>query len=352
MPPEGRKTRTVWLGRVPVGGGHPPVVQSMLNTDSTDYQASLQQARRLEELGCEVIRLAVPNKEAAVNASALRDELEMPVVADIHFNHRLALRVMELGIDGLRINPGNIGGREKVQEVAALALKKGVPIRVGVNAGSLEGDLLEKYGHPTAEAMVESALSQLKLLEAMGCEQLLVSLKSSSVPMTLRAYRLMAEKCDYPFHIGITEAGTSWRGTIVSSVGLGILLEEGLGATLRVSLTATPEEEVRVAWEILKALELRERGPTVISCPTCGRTGIDLISLAREVEERVAGIEKPLKIAVMGCEVNGPGEAREADIGIAGGKNSGLIFSRGQVIKRVPAGKLVEELLQELEGML
>lgn len=348
---ERRLSKTVKIGSVSMGGENPIVVQSMTNTDPANLSETVKQVKELESLGCELIRVAVPHEEGAINASLLRERVGIPVVADIHFHYELALKVLNLGIDGLRINPGNIGSKERVQEIALLAREKRVPIRVGVNAGSLHRDLLKKYQHPTPLAMVESALEQIRVLEETGFDEIILSLKASNVPMTIKANHLLAEEVDYPLHLGITEAGSLRRGTIHSSVGLGILLYQGIGDTIRVSLTAPPREEVKVAWEILRSLGLRVRGPTVISCPTCGRTKINLISLVEEVEESVKEIDKPLTIAVMGCEVNGPGEAREADIGIAGGRDGGLLFKRGEVLGRVERGRLLEALLEEIQDL-
>lgn len=346
-----RLSRRVQVGSVIIGGGAPVVVQSMTNTHPHNLPETVKQVQELERLGCELIRVAVFDAVGVKNAALLRREVGIPVVADIHFNHRLALQVLEEGIDGLRINPGNIGPRRRVEEIALLAKSRQVPIRVGVNAGSLEKDLLEKYLHPTPQAMVESALRKIRILEDCGFEDIIVSLKASQVQMTIMANKILAELVDYPLHLGITEAGSSFRGTVHSAVGLGILLHQGLGDTIRVSLTAHPQEEVQVAWEILRSLGLRKRGPTVISCPTCGRTSLDLISLVLEVEEAVAHMVKPLTIAVMGCEVNGPGEAAEADIGIAGGRDGGLLFKQGRVLRKVKKEELVTALLDEMEDL-
>ncbi len=340
-------TRKIHIGNVPIGDGAPVSVQSMCSTDTRDVSATLGQIRRLAEAGCEIVRCAVPDEEAA---AALRDictESLLPMVADIHFDHRLALKSLEAGVDALRLNPGNIGARWKVEEVVRACAERRAPIRIGVNAGSLEKELLEKYGHPSPEAMVESALGHIRILEDLGYDQIKVSLKASDVRRTVEAYRLLAGKVDYPLHIGITEAGTTWSGTIKSAVGIGILLYEGIGDTLRVSLTGDPVEEVRVGWEILRSLELRERGPVFISCPTCGRCQIDLIGVAEEVEGRLRNLPKKITIAVMGCVVNGPGEAREADVGIAGGKGQGLLFRKGEVVRKVPESKLADALVEE-----
>ncbi len=347
-----RLSREVKLGSLSIGGSAPISVQSMTNTDTQDVEATIAQAHKLEAAGCEVIRVAVPNVTAASMLGQVKAELSVPLVADIHFDYRLALRALEEGVDGLRINPGNIGNAEKVRAVVEAAREKGAPIRIGVNAGSLEKDLLAEHGHATPEAMVESAMRHVKILEKMDFRDIVISLKASDVLRTIDAYRLIANRVDYPLHLGVTEAGTAFTGTIKSAVALGVLLAEGIGDTIRVSLTADPVREVRVGYEILKSLGLRSYGPTVISCPTCGRCKIDLIRIAQEVEARVSDIKEPLKIAVMGCVVNGPGEAREADIGIAGGVGKGILFKKGVKIRSIPEEKLVEELLEELRIML
>ncbi len=342
-----RTTRQIRVGTLPVGGGAPVSVQSMTNTDTRDVPATLAQIRALAAAGCEIVRCAVPDRQAAEALTAIRRECPLPLVADIHFDYQLALAALAAGVDGLRLNPGNIGVRWKVEEVVIACRERQVPVRIGVNAGSLEKELLEKYGHPTAEAMVESALRHIRILEELNYREIKVSLKASDVRRTVAAYRLLAAQADYPLHVGITEAGTTWAGTIKSAVGLGALLYDGLGDTLRVSLTGDPVEEVKVGWEILKSLELRERGPVFISCPTCGRCQIDLIPVAEEVERRLHDLPKKLTIAVMGCAVNGPGEAREADIGIAGGQGEGLLFRKGEVVRKVPAGQLADVLVEE-----
>ena len=327
------------MGGVAIGGGAPVSVQSMCNTDTRDVAATLEQIGRLAEAGCEIVRCAVPDAEAAEALGAI--VLRMPSARDCRHPFRLPAcpDALEAGVDGLRLNPGNIGERWKVEEVVRACAERRVPIRIGVNGGSLEKELLEKYGHPTAEAMVESALGHIRILEDLGYREIKVSLKASDIRRTVEAYRLLARQVDYPLHIGITEAGTTWSGTIKSAVGLGMLLYEGIGDTLRVSLTGDPVEEVRVGWEILKSLELRERGPVFVSCPTCGRCQIDLIGVAEEVEARLQDLPKKITVAVMGCVVNGPGEAREADVGIAGGKGQGLLFRKGEVVRKVPAGR-------------
>ena len=342
-----RKTRRITVGNVPVGDGAPISVQSMCNTDTRDVLATKAQIRSLFEAGCEVVRCAVPDEEAALALREICADSPLPVIADIHFDYRLALASLESGVQGLRINPGNIGERWKVQEVVKACAERAVPIRIGVNGGSLEKELLERYGHPTPEAMVESALGHIRLLEDLGFDQIKVSLKASDIRRTVEAYRQLADRVDYPLHVGITEAGTTWSGTIKSAIGLGALLYDGIGDTLRVSLTGDPVEEVRVGWEILKSLELRERGPVFVSCPTCGRCQIDLIAVAEEVERRLHDLPEKITVAVMGCVVNGPGEAREADIGIAGGKGQGLLFRHGQVVRKVPQADLADALVEE-----
>ena len=343
-------TKKVLLGSLPVGGGSPVTVQSMTNTDTRDIDATVGQIHRLQQAGCEIVRVAVPDEAAAKALAEIKQQIAIPLVADIHFDYRLALSAVEAGVDKLRINPGNIGSRERIEAVVKAASERKIPIRIGVNSGSLEKELLQKYGWPTAEAMVESALRHVSLLEKLGFEEIVISLKSSDVPVTIRAYELISEKVNYPLHVGITETGTLKAGAIRSAVGIGTVLAQGIGDTIRVSLTSDPIEEVEVGFEILKCLGLRQRGPTVISCPTCGRAQIDVIRLTEEVERRVRNIEEPLKIAVMGCVVNGPGEAREADFGIAGGKGEGLIFRQGKVIKKVKENQLVDALLKEIES--
>ena len=345
-------TRQIHIGAVAIGGGAPVSVQSMTNTKTQDAQATVRQIEALAATGCDIVRLAVPDKEAAANIGRIKAQTTVPLVADIHFDYRLALQAIEQGIDALRLNPGNIGGAENVRRVAEAAKARGIPIRIGVNAGSLDKRLLAKYGGITAEALVESALEHVRLLEEQDFHDMKISLKAHDVPLTLAAYRLMSERCDYPLHLGITEAGTVRSGIIKSAVGIGALLAEGIGDTLRVSLTGDPIVEVRVAREILKSLGLRDYGPTLISCPTCGRTAIDLPSIAERVEERLSGIARPIQVAVMGCVVNGPGEARGADVGIAGGKGVGLVFRKGEVVRQVKEEELVEELFREIDSIL
>lgn len=342
-----RKTRQVQVGRVAVGGGAPVSVQSMCSTDTRDIAATVAQIHALQKAGCEIVRCAVPDQQAACALAEIRAGISIPLIADIHFDFRLALASLEAGVEGLRLNPGNIGEQWKVAEVVRACTERSVPIRIGVNAGSLEPALLEKYGRPTAAAMVESALGHVRMLEDLGFQQIKVSLKASDVRRTVAAYRLLADRIDYPLHIGITEAGTSWSGTIKSAIGLGSLLLDGIGDTLRVSLTGDPVEEVRVGWEILKSLDLRERGPVFISCPTCGRCEINLIEIAEEVEQRLHDLPVKLTIAVMGCVVNGPGEAREADLGVAGGRGQGLLFRNGETLRKVRQEELADALVEE-----
>lgn len=349
--PARRSTRQVRVGSVSVGGGAPVSVQSMCNTDTRDVAATLAQIRRLARAGCEIVRLAVPDAPAADALAGVRAQTHMPLVADIHFDHRLALAALDAGVDGLRLNPGNIGASWKVGEVVRAARERAVPIRIGVNAGSLERHILERDGGPTPGGLVESALDHIRILEDLGYREIKVSLKDSNVPRTVEAYRLLAQRCDYPFHVGITEAGTVFRGAVKSAVGLGILFHLGLGDTVRVSLTGDPEPEVGVAYWILAALGLRRRGVEVISCPTCGRTRVGLAALAEEVERRLEGVAAPLTVAVMGCEVNGPGEAREADVGVACGKGVGLIFRGGEVVRKVRVEEIADALLEEVRAL-
>jgi len=355
--PHRMRTRTLRIGPVSIGGGSPVAVQSMTNTDTRDAEATLAQIRRLSNAGCELVRLAVPDEKAASALKTIAERSPVPLIADIHFDYRLALAALDAGLHGLRINPGNIGSSQKVDSVADAARANGAVIRIGVNSGSVEKDLLSRYGGPVPEALVESALRHVAMLEKRGFYDMKISLKSSSVLTTIAAYRLMASKVCYPLHLGVTEAGTPMRGTVKSSVGMGILLAEGIGDTIRVSLTADPVQEVAVAWELLRALELRRRGPEIISCPTCGRTEIDLIRLAEQVEAHVQSdsraAKSAIKIAVMGCVVNGPGEAREADIGIAGGRGKGVIFCKGKVLRSVTGeDALLPAFLEELDKLL
>lgn len=347
-----RITREVKIGRVVIGGGKPIVVQSMTNTDTRDVEATLKQISLLADAGCEVVRVAVLNEEAADVLRKICQKSILPVVADIHFDYRLALKAVQNGVDGLRINPGNIGARWKVQEVVKAVKEKGLPIRIGVNAGSLERDLLEKYHGPSAEGMVESALRHVRILEDEGYRNIKISLKSSRVPVMLEANRRISQLVDYPLHLGVTEAGTVRSGILKSAVGIGTLLAEGIGDTIRVSLTGDPVAEIPVALSILRVLNLRNNGIELISCPTCGRTQVDLILLAEEVEKRLEALpplDKPLRVAVMGCVVNGPGEAREADFGIAGGKGVGLLFQKGEIVARLPEEELLPALMEKIE---
>jgi len=350
--PHRRQSRKVMVGNVPIGGGSPITVQSMTNTDTRDVKATVGQIRRLERAGCEIVRVAVPDMEAAQALGRIRRSISIPLVADIHFDYILALKAIEMDVDKLRINPGNIGSERKVKAVVKAAKERGIPIRIGVNSGSLERDILRRYGHPTPEAMVESAMRHVRILEESDFHDIVISLKASDVRTTVEAYKLIAERCDYPLHLGVTEAGTFFSGTVKSAIGIGALLLEGIGDTIRVSLTADPVEEIRVGYEILKSLGLRSRGPNFISCPTCGRCEIDLISIAEEVQRRLSHIEEPITIAIMGCVVNGPGEAKEADIGLAGGRGKGVIFKKGCPVKTVPEDQLVDELIREVEGMI
>jgi (E)-4-hydroxy-3-methylbut-2-enyl-diphosphate synthase len=347
-----RSTRKIKLGQVFVGGGEPISVQSMCKTDTRDTRSTLAQIEQLAKAGCEIVRCAVPDTDAAQALAVLCRKSPIPLIADIHFDYRLALHAVNAGVAGLRLNPGNIGEQWKVKDIVKACAEQKIPIRIGVNAGSLEKDLLAKYGYPTPEAMVDSALGHIRILEDLGYQEIKVSLKASDVHRTVLAYRLMAERVDYPLHIGVTEAGTSWSGTIKSAVGLGSLLFDGIGDTLRVSLTGDPVEEVRVGWEILKSLGLRDRGPVFISCPTCGRCQIDLIAVAEEVERRLHNLPNKITIAVMGCAVNGPGEAREADVGIAGGKDQGLLFRGGSVVRKVPQSELADALIEEVMQLI
>ncbi len=347
-----RKTRQIRIGSVAVGDTAPVAVQSMCSTDTRDVAATVAQIRALEAAGCEIVRCAVPDRQAAEALGPIGAAIGIPLIADIHFDYQLALAALEAGVQGLRLNPGNIGASWKVAEVVRACAERRVPIRIGVNAGSLEKPLLEKYGQPTAAAMVESALGHVHILENLAFDQIKISLKASDVPRTVAAYRLLAEQVDYPLHIGITEAGTTWSGTIKSAIGLGSLLLDGIGDTLRVSLTGDPVEEVRVGWEILKSLQLRERGPVFISCPTCGRCEINLIDIAEEVERRLQDLPIKLTIAVMGCVVNGPGEAREADLGIAGGRGQGILFRNGATLRKVRQEELADALIDEAWRMV
>jgi (E)-4-hydroxy-3-methylbut-2-enyl-diphosphate synthase len=342
-------TKLVKVGEVSVGGNSEITIQSMTNTDTRNVEETLKQIRTLYNAGCQIIRCAVPDMEAAEALKYIVKDSPIPVVADIHFDYKLALKSIENGVSALRINPGNIGDKERVKLVEEKAKEKKIPIRIGVNSGSLEKDILERDGKPTAKGLVESALRHVSILEELEFYDIVISIKSSDVKMMIEAYRLINEKCDYPLHLGVTESGTKEKGTIKSSVGIGTLLAEGIGDTIRVSLTSDPIEEIKVAKEILKALGLRKGGLEFVSCPTCGRTQIDLIGIANAVEKKLDNINKDIKVAVMGCVVNGPGEAREADIGIAGGKGEGIIFKKGQIIKKVKEEELISELMKEID---
>ncbi len=348
---ERRKTRRILVGSVAVGGGEPVVVQSMTKTDTRDVRATAAQVRRLEKAGAEIVRLAVPDAEAARALRDIKLRAGVPLVADIHFDHRLALAALNAGVDGLRLNPGTIGGVSKVREVARAAGERGVPIRIGVNSGSLEKDLLARHGGATAEAMVESALRHVRLLEDCDFTRIKISLKASDIPRTVEAYRLLAGKVDYPFHAGITEAGRLLAGSVKSAAGLALLLAEGLADTIRVSLTAAPEREVSAARQILRDLGLRKGGVNFVSCPTCGRTEIDMMDIAARVERAVAGLRASLTVAVMGCTVNGPGEAREADIGLACGRGNGVIFRKGRLLRKVAGKTMVDDFIEEVRRL-
>lgn len=340
------------VGHVPIGGMAPVVVQSMTNTDTRDVKATIEQIQKLTKAGCEIVRVAVPDEKAAHALSKIKAQIEIPLIADVHFDHRLAVAAAKAGADALRINPGNIGTQKAIEKVIAVAKDKGISIRIGVNSGSLERDLQKKYKGPTPEAMVESALRHVAFFERRGFDQLKISLKSSCVTDTIKAYELFSKKADYPLHLGVTEAGTLIPGIVKSAIGIGILLSKGIGDTFRVSLTSDPVDEVRVAYEILRALDIRHRGPEIISCPTCGRCEIDLLHLAKTVETALLGIEASPKVAIMGCVVNGPGEAKEADIGIAGGRGQGILFKKGKVVKKVPERDLAQVLIQEVKKMV
>ncbi len=341
----------VKAGNVEIGAGAPVSVQSMLNTPAHDIKSSVEQAKRLAEAGCDIIRAAVPDKEAVALIPALKEAVSVPIVADIHFDYKLALECVAAGVDKIRINPGNIGSDDRVKAVADACRIKGVPIRIGVNSGSLEKSILAKYGHPTAEALCDSALYHASLLEKFDFTDIVLSMKSSSVPTTVKAYELASQRCDYPLHLGVTEAGTEYSGIIKSAAGVGSLLLHGIGDTIRISLTADPVREVIAGIELLKSIGIRQGGVRFVSCPTCGRTKIDLIGLANNVQSRLATVNKDITVAIMGCAVNGPGEAREADIGVAGGDGCGLIFSKGEILYKVPEDKIVDALISEIEKL-
>lgn len=345
-----KKTKEINIGGVKIGAGRPIAVQSMTNTYTGDIEATCKQIEDLEKAGCQIVRVAVPDEISAMAISKIKERINIPLVADIHFDYRLAIKSIESGADKIRINPGNIGGSDKVRAVVDAAKEKSIPIRIGVNSGSIEKEFMEKYGR-TSRALVESALKHVDLLEKFGFYDIVISLKATDVNTTIDSYMMMSERVNYPLHIGITEAGTPWLGTIKSAVGLGILLWQGIGDTMRVSLTGDPVEEVKVAHQILKALGLEKKGIELISCPTCGRCNIDLIGIANEVEKRLQGVDKDIKVAIMGCAVNGPGEARDADIGIAGGRGFGLLFKKGEIVKKVPEKDIVEELIEYINKL-
>ena len=345
-------TKTIKIGDRVIGGGNPVLIQSMTNTPTEDVEATVSQIHRLEQAGCEIIRCTVPNPDAAAAIGRIKKEIRIPLVADVHFDYRMAIAAIENGADKIRINPGNIGGKARIEEVVRCARERQIPIRVGVNSGSLEKELVARYGGVTAEALVESALDKVGMIEDCGYDQIVISIKSSDVLMCIRAHEILAEKSRYPLHVGITEAGTLMSGNIKSAVGLGVILYQGIGDTIRVSLTGDPVEEIKSARQILRTLGLRKGGIDVVSCPTCGRTKIDLIGLANQVETMVQNYPLNIKVAVMGCAVNGPGEAREADLGIAGGIGEGLLMKRGEIIRKMPEGELLDALKQELDKML
>ncbi|MCU9613890.1 flavodoxin-dependent (E)-4-hydroxy-3-methylbut-2-enyl-diphosphate synthase [Caldibacillus lycopersici] len=343
------KTRPVRVGNLTIGGSDQVFIQSMTTTKTHDVEATVAQIHQLEEAGCQIVRVAVPDERAANAIHEIKKQINIPLVADIHFDYRLALKAIEGGVDKIRINPGNIGKREKVEAVVNAAKERGIPIRIGVNAGSLEKRILEKYGYPTADGMVESALHHIKILEDLDFHDIIVSMKASTVPLAIEAYEKASRAFDYPLHLGITESGTLFAGTVKSAAGLGAILSKGIGNTLRISLSADPVEEVKVARELLKAFGLISNAATLVSCPTCGRIEIDLISIANEVEEYIQNIKAPIKVSVLGCAVNGPGEAREADIGIAGARGEGLLFRKGKIVRKVPEAIMVEELKKEID---
>ena len=348
---ERRKSKKIKVGNIFIGGESPITVQSMLNVEAHDIEGNVRQAKKLEKAGCEIIRAAVPDLEAVKTIAALKENISVPIVSDIHFNYKIALECVAAGVDKVRINPGNIGADENVKAVADACRKNNVPIRIGVNSGSVEKHILEKYGAPTAQAMAESAMYHVRLLEKFDFDDIVISIKSSNVQTMIEAYKKVSSMCDYPLHLGVTEAGTKRMGMLKSAVGIGTLLMNGIGDTIRVSLTDDPTEEVYAGFDILKAAGIKNDTPTLVSCPTCGRTKIDLISLANEVEEKLRNVKKPIKVAVMGCVVNGPGEAREADVGIAGGDGCGLVFKHGEILRKVPEGELVNELMKEIENL-
>lgn len=345
------REKVVKIGNRYIGGGFPIAIQSMCNTKTENVKETVSQIHRLQEAGCEIVRVAVPNMLAAEAIEQIKEQIDIPLVADIHFDYRLALKAMENGVDKIRLNPGNIGSIERVKEVVELAKFKGVPIRIGVNGGSLDKTIYQKYGGVTAQALVESALGHVEILENLNFNDIVISLKASDIKLTVDSYRLLSQKVDYPLHLGITEAGTNYTGTIKSAIGIGILLFEGIGSTIRVSLTDDPVEEVKAAKKILEVMDLRNFGVKLISCPTCGRTEVDLVRIAKQLEEKVSHIDKPITLAVMGCAVNGPGEAKEADLGIAGGKNEFLLFKKGIVIRKLKEDEVIEAVLKEIDSL-
>ncbi len=347
-----KKTKVISVGNVKIGGTYPVVVQSMTNTKTEDIEATVVQINQLEKVGCEIVRVAVPSEDAAKAIVKIKDKIKISLIADIHFNYNLAIQAIENGADCIRINPGNIGSEKRVEKIVNCAKAHNVPVRIGVNGGSLQKDILKKYGGVTSDALVESALQYIRLLEKFDFYNMKISIKVSDVPTTVEAYRKIAAISEYPLHVGVTEAGTVMSGSLKSAIGIGILLYEGIGDTIRVSLTGNPVDEVIVAYKILNYLNLRKRGVEIISCPTCGRTEINIVELAESIEKKLAHIESPLKVAVMGCVVNGPGEAREADIGIAGGKGVGLIFKKGEIVKKVKESQLEKELMKEIHKMI
>ena len=347
-----KNTKIISIGRVRIGGKKPIAVQSMTKTYTRDIKATVKQIQKLQDAGCDIVRCAIPEEKDALAIRQIKKHIRIPLVADIHFNYRLALAAIEAGADKIRINPGNIGGQEKLKAVVSACKERKIPIRIGINSGSLEKEILKKFRHPTAEALVESAMKNIRILEKLKFRDIVVSIKSTSVPVTIEAYRMLSKRVNYPLHVGITEAGISTSGMIRSSVGIGALLSEGIGDTIRVSLTGDPVNEVIVGKEILRSLELIKSGVTIISCPTCGRCEIDVEEIAKAIQESTRGVKKPVKIAIMGCAVNGPGEAADADVGLAGGKGTGLIFRRGKIVKKVPESRMVEELMKELRKII
>lgn len=350
--PKRKKTRQIHVGHVLIGGGAPVAVQSMTNTDTRQVPATIRQIKRLEQAGCEIVRLAVLDQAAAQAIQLIKKKVKLPIIADIHFDYRLAIAALQAGADGLRINPGNIGGPKSMEKVIKEAKVRDTAIRIGVNSGSLQKEILKQYGRPTPEAMVASALDYIQLFENLGFSRIKISLKSSNVLETVSAYKLLSRKVDYPLHLGITEAGTLLAGTVKSALGIGMLLHQGIGDTIRVSLSCDPVKEVKAGFEILRALDLRKHGPEIISCPTCGRCQINLFKLVKKVEKALTGLQASPKVAIMGCVVNGPGEAREADIGIAGGRGQGLLFKKGKLVKKVPESELAEVLINEVRAMI